>query len=85
MTYSSVRISNGKNSSIKCSQNEMKILKYFKNSSKICASFDAEMAQMVCGSCRHLLSYPRGARYVECACCLEENYVLEGPLSSFYI
>ncbi|KAK1420096.1 hypothetical protein QVD17_21424 [Tagetes erecta] len=36
-----------------------------------------EMAQMVCGSCRHLLSYPRGARYVECACCLEENYVLE--------
>lgn len=36
-----------------------------------------EMGQMVCGSCRHLLSYPRGARYVECACCLEENYVLE--------
>nr|XP_043621076.1 pollen-specific leucine-rich repeat extensin-like protein 1 isoform X2 [Erigeron canadensis] len=36
-----------------------------------------EMGQMVCGSCRRLLSYPRGARYVECACCLEENYVLE--------
>ncbi|PWA49874.1 zinc finger, LSD1-type [Artemisia annua] len=36
-----------------------------------------EMGQMVCGSCRLLLSYPRGARYVECACCLEENYVLE--------
>ncbi|KAK9056302.1 hypothetical protein SSX86_027392 [Deinandra increscens subsp. villosa] len=36
-----------------------------------------EMGQMVCGSCRHLLSYPRGAQYVECACCLEENYVLE--------
>ncbi|XP_076941395.1 uncharacterized protein LOC143610937 [Bidens hawaiensis] len=36
-----------------------------------------EMGQMVCGSCRHLLSYPKGARYVECACCLEENYVLE--------
>ncbi|KAF5811932.1 putative transcription factor Znf-LSD family [Helianthus annuus] len=36
-----------------------------------------EMGQMVCGSCRHLLSYPRGARYVECACCLVENYVLE--------
>ncbi|KAI7736238.1 hypothetical protein M8C21_022688, partial [Ambrosia artemisiifolia] len=36
-----------------------------------------EMGQMVCGSCRHLLTYPRGARYVECACCLEENYVLE--------
>ncbi|KAM0001022.1 putative transcription factor Znf-LSD family [Helianthus debilis subsp. tardiflorus] len=39
--------------------------------------FNAEMGQMVCGSCRHLLSYPRGARYVECACCLVENYVLE--------
>ncbi|XP_076885423.1 uncharacterized protein LOC143534943 isoform X2 [Bidens hawaiensis] len=36
-----------------------------------------EMGQMVCGSCRHLLSYPKGARYVECACCLEDNYVLE--------
>ncbi|KAI3710271.1 hypothetical protein L2E82_40049 [Cichorium intybus] len=36
-----------------------------------------EMGQMVCGSCRRLLSYPKGARYVECGCCLEENYVLE--------
>ncbi|GKA53931.1 zinc finger, LSD1-type containing protein [Tanacetum coccineum] len=41
------------------------------------SSDNPEMVQMVCGSCRILLSYPRGARYVECACCLEENYVLE--------
>ncbi|XP_024992897.1 basic salivary proline-rich protein 1-like isoform X3 [Cynara cardunculus var. scolymus] len=41
------------------------------------AGNNPEMGQMVCGSCRRLLSYPRGARYVECACCLEENYVLE--------
>ncbi|KAL4563204.1 hypothetical protein LXL04_027240 [Taraxacum kok-saghyz] len=36
-----------------------------------------QMGQMVCGSCRRLLSYPIGVRYVECGCCLEENYVLQ--------
>ncbi|XP_038689175.1 protein LOL2 isoform X1 [Tripterygium wilfordii] len=38
----------------------------------------AEMAQMVCGSCSHLLSYPQGARHVKCSCCQMVNYVLEG-------
>ncbi|KAK3009417.1 hypothetical protein RJ639_014126 [Escallonia herrerae] len=33
--------------------------------------------QMVCGSCRQLLSYPRGARYVQCSCCQTVNLVLE--------
>ncbi|XP_038689176.1 protein LOL2 isoform X2 [Tripterygium wilfordii] len=37
----------------------------------------AEMAQMVCGSCSHLLSYPQGARHVKCSCCQMVNYVLE--------
>nr|XP_029119610.1 protein LOL2 isoform X2 [Elaeis guineensis] len=27
-----------------------------------------EMGQMVCGSCRELLSYPRSAVYVQCPC-----------------
>ncbi|KAK4758889.1 hypothetical protein SAY87_020190 [Trapa incisa] len=36
-----------------------------------------EMAQMVCGSCRRLLSYIRGARYVQCSCCQTVNFVLE--------
>ncbi|KAF2303336.1 hypothetical protein GH714_016859 [Hevea brasiliensis] len=38
----------------------------------------SEMAQMVCGSCRSLLSYPRGARHVQCSCCQMVNFVLEG-------
>ncbi|KAJ9168858.1 hypothetical protein P3X46_020341 [Hevea brasiliensis] len=37
----------------------------------------SEMAQMVCGSCRSLLSYPRGARHVQCSCCQMVNFVLE--------
>ncbi|XP_012091597.1 protein LOL2 [Jatropha curcas] len=37
----------------------------------------SEMAQMVCGSCRSLLSYPRGARHVRCSCCQMVNFVLE--------
>lgn len=37
----------------------------------------SEKGQMVCGSCRQLLSYPRGAKYVKCACCQTVNYVLE--------
>ncbi|XP_074308095.1 uncharacterized protein LOC141642986 [Silene latifolia] len=36
-----------------------------------------EMGQMVCGSCRHLLSYPQGSKHVRCSCCLTVNYVLE--------
>ncbi|XP_048230986.1 protein LOL2 isoform X1 [Ricinus communis] len=38
----------------------------------------SEMAQMVCGSCRTLLSYPRGARHVQCSSCQMVNFVLEG-------
>ncbi|CBI23324.3 hypothetical protein VitviT2T_014999 [Vitis vinifera] len=37
----------------------------------------SEMAQMVCGSCRRLLSYPQGTRHVECSCCQTVNFVLE--------
>lgn len=37
-----------------------------------------EMAQMVCGSCRRLLSYPRGTKHVKCSCCQTVNLVLEG-------
>ncbi|KAL5772436.1 hypothetical protein ACOSP7_012036 [Xanthoceras sorbifolium] len=36
-----------------------------------------EMAQMVCGSCRRLLTYPRGSRHVKCSCCQTVNFVLE--------
>lgn len=36
-----------------------------------------EMAQMVCGSCRQLLSYPRGTRQAKCSCCETVNFVLE--------
>lgn len=42
------------------------------------------MPQMVCGSCRRLLSYPQGAKHVRCTCCQIINFVLEGTtLSSF--
>ncbi|XP_058735473.1 protein LOL2 [Vicia villosa] len=34
-------------------------------------------AQMVCGSCRRLLSYPSGAKHVKCSCCQTVNIVLE--------
>ncbi|KAF9683570.1 hypothetical protein SADUNF_Sadunf04G0027500 [Salix dunnii] len=37
----------------------------------------AELGQMVCGSCRRLLSYPKGARHVQCQCCQMINFVLE--------
>ncbi|XP_042446002.1 ankyrin repeat domain-containing protein 11-like isoform X2 [Zingiber officinale] len=37
-----------------------------------------EMGQMVCGNCRQLLSYARGAIYVQCACCQTINLVLQG-------
>lgn len=36
-----------------------------------------EMGQMVCGCCRELLAYPRGAVHVQCAGCLTINLVLE--------
>ncbi|KAL1201808.1 Protein LOL2 [Cardamine amara subsp. amara] len=36
-----------------------------------------EMAQMVCGSCRRLLSYLRGSKHVKCSCCQTVNLVLE--------
>ncbi|KAJ8761555.1 hypothetical protein K2173_004331 [Erythroxylum novogranatense] len=41
------------------------------------SSSGAEQSQMVCGSCRKLLSYPKGARHVQCSCCQTSNYVLE--------
>ncbi|WJX52142.1 Protein lol2 [Trifolium repens] len=34
-------------------------------------------AQMVCGSCRRLLSYPQGAKHVKCSCCQTVNIVLQ--------
>ncbi|KAE8720295.1 Protein LOL2 [Hibiscus syriacus] len=37
----------------------------------------SEMAQMVCGSCRQLLSYPRGTQQVKCSCCETVNFVLK--------
>ncbi|XP_055961419.1 protein LOL2 [Mercurialis annua] len=37
----------------------------------------SEMVQLVCGSCRTLLSYPKGARHVKCSSCEMVNLVLE--------
>ncbi|XP_031263238.1 protein LOL2 isoform X2 [Pistacia vera] len=37
----------------------------------------SEMAQMVCGSCRRLLTHPQGAKHVKCSCCQTINFVLE--------
>ncbi|XP_022848128.1 basic salivary proline-rich protein 2-like isoform X17 [Olea europaea var. sylvestris] len=37
-----------------------------------------EKAQLVCGTCRKLLLYPRGAKWVQCPGCQEVNLVLEG-------
>ncbi|KFK28743.1 hypothetical protein AALP_AA7G041300 [Arabis alpina] len=36
-----------------------------------------EMVQMVCGSCRSLLLYPRGSKHVKCSSCQSVNLVLE--------
>ncbi|XP_062205184.1 uncharacterized protein LOC133907164 [Phragmites australis] len=41
----------------------------------LCTKF--EMGQMVCGCCRELLAYPRGAVHVQCSGCLTINLVLE--------
>ncbi|CAN0913937.1 Protein LOL2 [Linum grandiflorum] len=38
---------------------------------------EAEMAQMVCGSCQRLLSYPKGAKHVKCSSCQTLNFVLQ--------
>ncbi|XP_060191361.1 uncharacterized protein LOC132621203 isoform X2 [Lycium barbarum] len=46
-------------------------------SSSHAATVSAEMGQMVCGSCRQLLSYPQGAKLVKCSCCRTINLVLE--------
>uniref|UniRef100_A0A453F1N3 Zinc finger LSD1-type domain-containing protein n=1 Tax=Aegilops tauschii subsp. strangulata TaxID=200361 RepID=A0A453F1N3_AEGTS len=37
----------------------------------------AEVGQMVCGSCRELIAYPRGAVHVQCAACRTVNLVVE--------
>ncbi|KAM3331027.1 hypothetical protein ACQJBY_027235 [Aegilops geniculata] len=36
-----------------------------------------EVGQMVCGSCRELIAYPRGAVHVQCAACRTVNLVVE--------
>ncbi|KAI3993417.1 hypothetical protein MKX01_010160 [Papaver californicum] len=36
-----------------------------------------ELSQMVCGTCRTLISYPRGAPRVRCVSCKTINLVLE--------
>ncbi|KAL9661639.1 hypothetical protein QQ045_026463 [Rhodiola kirilowii] len=36
-----------------------------------------EMGQVVCGSCRSLLSYSKGAKYVQCSSCQTVSFVLE--------
>lgn len=46
-------------------------------SSSHAATVSAAMGQMVCGSCRQLLSYPQGAKLVKCSCCHTVNLVLE--------
>lgn len=40
--------------------------------------YNAEIAQIVCGSCLRLLKYPPGAKQVQCSCCQTVNFVLEG-------
>lgn len=40
-------------------------------------TLESDKGQLVCGICRQLLSYPRGAKYVKCAKCQEVNFVLE--------
>ncbi|KAB2051701.1 hypothetical protein ES319_A12G072400v1 [Gossypium barbadense] len=35
-----------------------------------------QMAQMVCGSCRQLFSYPEGTRQAKCSSCETVNFVL---------
>ncbi|KAL8511469.1 hypothetical protein ACS0TY_018026 [Phlomoides rotata] len=40
-------------------------------------SSPSEKAQLVCGTCRGLCVYPRGAKWVRCPGCQEVNFVLE--------
>jgi LSD1 subclass zinc finger protein len=37
-----------------------------------------EMAQLICGHCRTLLMYVRGATSVQCSCCTTVNLAMEG-------
>ncbi|VFQ81656.1 unnamed protein product [Cuscuta campestris] len=37
----------------------------------------SEVGQLVCGTCRQLLSYPRGSKWVQCSACRTVNLVLE--------
>ncbi|CAH9113767.1 unnamed protein product [Cuscuta europaea] len=37
----------------------------------------SEVGQLVCGTCRQLLSYPRGSNVVQCAACQTVNLALE--------
>ncbi|PIN19332.1 hypothetical protein CDL12_07992 [Handroanthus impetiginosus] len=41
------------------------------------APSSSEKAQLVCGTCRKLCVYPRGAKWVQCPDCREVNFVLE--------
>ncbi|KAL6842546.1 hypothetical protein ACP4OV_027390 [Aristida adscensionis] len=41
----------------------------------LCTKF--EIGQMVCGCCRSLIAYPKGAVHVQCGCCGTINLVLE--------
>ncbi|KAK6917548.1 Zinc finger, LSD1-type, partial [Dillenia turbinata] len=36
-----------------------------------------EMGQLVCGSCRQLLAYPKPSKHVKCSCCQTINFVLQ--------
>ncbi|XP_019169280.1 PREDICTED: uncharacterized protein LOC109165108 isoform X2 [Ipomoea nil] len=38
----------------------------------------SEVGQLVCGTCRQLLSYPRGSKWVQCSACQTVNLALEG-------
>lgn len=37
----------------------------------------SEVGQLVCGTCRQLLSYPRGSKWVQCSACRTVNLALE--------
>lgn len=41
---------------------------------------ESEKAQLVCGTCRKLCLYPRGAKWIRCPGCQEVNFSLEGNI-----
>lgn len=43
-----------------------------------------EIGQMVCGCCRQLVAYPRGAVHVQCFGCSTINLVLEGACYFYF-